>query len=46
MSHWLENFAYQVNISPWVFAIAGAAALVIALLTISVKAIKAHLSIR
>jgi putative ABC transport system permease protein len=43
MSHWLENFAYQVNISPWVFAIAGAAALVIALLTISVKAIKAAL---
>jgi putative ABC transport system permease protein len=43
MGRWLENFAYQISISPWIFAIAGLAALVIALLTISVKAIKAAL---
>jgi putative ABC transport system permease protein len=41
---WLANFAYQINISPWVFGIAGITALAIAFLTISVKAIKAALA--
>jgi putative ABC transport system permease protein len=41
MSLWLENFAYSVSISPWVFAVAGLLALVIAFVTVSWQAIKA-----
>jgi putative ABC transport system permease protein len=41
MNKWLENFAYRINISWWVFAVAGLAALLIALLTVSFQAIKA-----
>lgn len=40
MNKWLEGFAYRVNISGWVFAIAGVVALLIALLTVSFQAIK------
>ncbi|MDC0584489.1 ABC transporter permease [Bacteroidales bacterium] len=32
---WLENFAYQTPISWWIFALAGAIALIIALVTVS-----------
>ena len=42
--NWLENFAYRVNISWWVFAVAGIMALMIALLTVSFQAIKAALA--
>ena len=38
---WLENFAYRINISMWVFLTSGVAALAIALLTVSYQAIKA-----
>lgn len=38
---WLENFAYHSNIGTWPFFIAGALALVIALLTISYQTIRA-----
>jgi putative ABC transport system permease protein len=41
MSRWLENFAYSVDISPWVFALAGLLAIVIAFITVSWQAIKA-----
>ncbi len=41
MDKWLGNFAYRVEISPWLFAISGAAALGIAWLTISFQSIKA-----
>ncbi len=41
MNKWLQNFAYRINISWWVFAVAGLAALLIALLTVSFQAIKA-----
>jgi putative ABC transport system permease protein len=41
MNKWLQDFAYRVSISWWVFASAGIFALIIALLTISSKAIKA-----
>jgi putative ABC transport system permease protein len=44
MHQWLENFAYRVGIGWWVFAAAGLAALVIALLTISFQAVKAALA--
>jgi putative ABC transport system permease protein len=38
---WLQNFAYRIEISWWMFALAGGIALVIALVTISFQAIKA-----
>ena len=41
MNKWLQNFAYRINISWWIFLIAGFAALLIALLTVSFQAIKA-----
>jgi len=41
MNKWLEDFAYRVNISWWVFVLAGSLALFIALLTVSFQAIKA-----
>ncbi len=44
MNRWLQDFAYRVNISWWVFALAGGLALLIALLTVSTQAIKAALA--
>ena len=44
MHKWLQDFAYRVSISWWMFVIAGAMALVIALITISYQAIKAGMS--
>ncbi len=44
MSHWLQNFAYRIEISWWIFATAGASAILIALLTISFQAVKAALA--
>jgi putative ABC transport system permease protein len=35
MHKWLENFAYKTELSWWIFAAAGAAAMIIALLTVS-----------
>jgi putative ABC transport system permease protein len=35
MDHWLQNFAYKTALSWWIFAAAGALALFIALLTVS-----------
>jgi putative ABC transport system permease protein len=44
MHKWLQDFAYRIHISPWVFACAGLLAILIALLTISFQAIKAGLA--
>ena len=44
MNKWLQNFAYRIEISWWVFLLAGGLALVIALLTVSVQAIRAALA--
>ena len=44
MNTWLRDFAYRINISWWVFVIAGTTALLIALLTVSFQAIKAALT--
>lgn len=44
MHQWLQDFAYRINISWWVFLIAGAIALIIALFTVSFQAIKAAVS--
>jgi len=41
MQKWLQDFAYRINIEWWVFAIAGAAALLIAFITISFQSVKA-----
>jgi putative ABC transport system permease protein len=44
MNKWLQSFAYRINISWWFFAVAGIAALLIALITVSFKAIKAAMA--
>jgi putative ABC transport system permease protein len=41
MYKWLQGFAYKVTISWWMFAIAAAASVFIALATVSFQAIKA-----
>ncbi len=41
MNNWLQNFAFRAIISLWIFIASGAMALVIALLTVSLHAIKA-----
>jgi putative ABC transport system permease protein len=38
---WLQNFAYRVNMEPWIFMMSGIIALTIALFTISYQAVKA-----
>ncbi len=44
MDKWLQRFAYKIELQWWMFAAAGALALLIALLTISVQSIKAALT--
>jgi predicted permease len=41
MYAWLQDFAYQIHIEWWYFALAGAAAILIALLTVSFQAVRA-----
>lgn len=38
---WLQDFAYRISISVWVFILSGTAAIIVALATISFQAIKA-----
>ena len=44
MYKWLETFAYRTEISWWIFLVAGAVALAIALLTVSIQTIRAALA--
>jgi ABC-type antimicrobial peptide transport system permease subunit len=44
MHKWLQDFAYRINISWWMFVLAGLAAIVIALITVSFQAIKAAIA--
>lgn len=44
MHEWLQSFAYRINIKPGVFLIAGAAIVLITLLTVSFQAIKAAIA--
>ncbi|HWB26462.1 MAG TPA: ABC transporter permease [Chitinophagaceae bacterium] len=44
MHQWLQGFAYRVTISWWVFVVAGVLAIMIALLTVSYRALKAALA--
>jgi putative ABC transport system permease protein len=41
---WLQNFAYRINMAWWMFGLAGAVVILVALLTISFQAIKAALA--
>ena len=43
MRQWLQSFAYKIELSWWVFAVSGAGALLITLLTVSVQSVKAAL---
>jgi putative ABC transport system permease protein len=44
MSKWLQSFAYRIDISWWVFALAAILAVLIAFVTVSSQAIKAALA--
>ncbi|HSU27803.1 MAG TPA: hypothetical protein VLJ68_05435, partial [Chitinophagaceae bacterium] len=44
MHKWLQDFAYRVPMSWWVFAAAAGLALVITLITVSFQAIKAAIA--
>jgi putative ABC transport system permease protein len=44
MNKWLESYVYRINVSWWMFAVAGLAAIVIAFLTISYQSVKAALA--
>jgi putative ABC transport system permease protein len=44
MHKWLQDFAYRVTISWWMFVLAGLGAILIALITVSFQSIKAALA--
>ncbi|HEY5327689.1 MAG TPA: ABC transporter permease [Mucilaginibacter sp.] len=44
MHNWLQNFAYRIQISWWMFAAAGAAAVITAIITVSYHAIRAGIA--
>jgi len=44
MNRWLQDFAYRTQLSWWMFAVSGAAVLLIALLTVSGRAIRAAMA--
>ncbi|MBG9377560.1 ABC transporter permease [Panacibacter sp. DH6] len=44
MSKWLQDFAYRTAIDWWIFLVAGIIAIAIALLTVSLQAVKAAMS--
>ena len=43
-NQWLQEYAYHIDVKWWVFGMAGASAIIIALLTVSFQAIKAALA--
>lgn len=44
MNTWLKDFAYLINISWWMFLVAGTTAILIALITVSFQAIKSAMA--
>ncbi|MGZ8557946.1 MAG: ABC transporter permease [Chitinophagaceae bacterium] len=44
MHEWLQNYAYRVNVSWWIFFVTGLIAVIIALLAVSFQAIKAAIA--
>lgn len=43
MNNWLDNFAYRIELPWWIFASAGVATILIALLTVSLQSLRAAL---
>jgi putative ABC transport system permease protein len=44
MNQWLQDFAYKISIQWWMFVLAGALAVIIAMVTVSTQAIKAAIT--
>lgn len=44
MNKWLNSYAYRIDLEAWIFIVAGSAALLIALITVSMQAYKASLA--
>jgi putative ABC transport system permease protein len=44
LDKWLQDFAYRIDIQWWMFALAGGIAFMVALLTISIQAIKSAIA--
>jgi len=44
MNKWLEDFAYRIDISWWIFLLTGVLSMLIAAATVSYQAIKAGLA--
>jgi ABC-type antimicrobial peptide transport system permease subunit len=44
MHQWLQDYVYRIDISWWIFILGGLASIIIALVTVSFKAIKAALA--
>jgi putative ABC transport system permease protein len=44
MNRWLENFAYRIELTLWIFLLAGIIGLIIAIISVSLQAIKAALA--
>jgi putative ABC transport system permease protein len=44
LHRWLQDYAYRIDISWWVFVLAGVIALLIALMTVSILAVKAAMA--
>jgi len=44
MNKWLQNFTYKIDVSWWVFVVAGSMVLLIALITVSFHAIRAAIA--
>jgi putative ABC transport system permease protein len=44
MNHWLQNFAYRIDMIVWVFFLSGTIAILIAIATVSYQAIKAAIA--
>jgi putative ABC transport system permease protein len=41
MNQWLQDFAYRINITAWIFIAAGVSAVIIALVTVGLQALRA-----
>jgi len=41
MNDWLQQFAYRIEMEPWIFALAGSGALLLAILAVGSLALKA-----
>lgn len=44
MNQWLQDFAYRIDITWWIFVVAGLLATIIAMITVSFQAVKAALA--